>query len=155
MTAAGSLDKDGNVHLGSNTVKDVQFYDRTKDQISYALDFDNSNDYVAVGTGPTSVKTVEFWVNPNSTTTEFIDLNGSAYINVSSGTIGTTGFTSPTVYVDGAVSSTVVANKWQHIAVTTATGLNATALNFGKRSTSYLNGIMDEVALYSAALTAT
>jgi hypothetical protein len=155
LTAAGSLDRDGNVHLGSNNVKKVAFYDRTKDQISYALDFDNSNDYVAVGTGPTSVKTVEFWVNPNSTSTEFIDLNGSAYINVSAGTISATGFTSPTIYVNGSASTTLSANQWSHIAVTTGTGLNATALNFGKRSTSYFNGQMDEVALYSSALTAT
>ena len=119
------------------------------------LSFDNVDDYVAVGalTSAAVIKTVEFWVYPKSTSTEFIDLNASAYINVSAGTIGTTGFTSPTVYVNGLVSSIVVANQWQHIAVTTETALNASATNFGKRSTSYLNGYLDEVRISNKART--
>ena len=48
LGASGSLDRDGNSHLGSNNTKRVAFYDRARDQISYALDFDGSNDVVSI-----------------------------------------------------------------------------------------------------------
>ncbi len=97
---------------------------------------------------------MEFWTYPTSTTNYFIDLNGTAYISATTGTISATGFTSPTIYVDGAVTSTLAANQWQHIAVTTATGLNASAMNIGKISTNYMAGIIDEVVIYSTTQTA-
>jgi len=81
-----------------------------------ALSFDSTSDYVTTGNIGSGIKTVEFWVYPTSTTNYFVDLNGSAYISASGGTVSATGFTSPTIYVNGAVSSTITANTWQHIA---------------------------------------
>ncbi|KKU57535.1 MAG: hypothetical protein UX80_C0014G0002, partial [Candidatus Amesbacteria bacterium GW2011_GWA2_47_11b] len=69
FTASGSFDRDGNVLLGSNNVKDVQFYDRTKDQLSYALNFDGSNDLVSVTSSSSAngltTMTVEGWIYTN------------------------------------------------------------------------------------------
>jgi len=112
------------------------------------LSFDGG-DYVSQGTGPTIVNSISFWTYPTSTTNYFVDLNGSAYISATSGTLSATGFTTPTIYVNGVVSSTIVVNQWQYITVTTATNLNASALNFGKISTNYLAGKLDEVKLYN------
>lgn len=112
-----------------------------------------SSDYISKGgalTGGTAVKSVEFWIYPNSTTNYFVDLNGSAYVSVSSGTISATGFTSPTIYVNGAVSSTLAASQWQHVAVTTGTGINASNFNLGKIASNYLNGKLDEVRISSS-----
>ncbi|MEA3495203.1 MAG: hypothetical protein U9R42_04120, partial [Bacteroidota bacterium] len=95
---------------------------------NFELEFDGTNDYVDIGTGPTIVKTVEFWVNPATTTEDCIDLNGSEYIEISSGTLTANGFTSPTIYVNGAVSTSVSASVWQHVAVTTTTLINASDL---------------------------
>ena len=125
-----------------------------------ALRFDGAGDYITTGNIGSDIKTVEFWVYPTSTTNYFVDLNGSAYISASAGTISATGFTSPVYYVNGAVSSTITANTWQHIAVTTATAINASSTNIGKISTNYLAGYMDELRIsnsvrYSAAFTTT
>ncbi len=121
-----------------------------------ARKFNGSSDYVSVGalTGGTALQSVEFWAYPTSTTNYFVDLNGTAYISATTGTVSATGFTSPTIYVNGVVSSTIVANQWQYIVVTTGTGLNASAFNIGKISTNYLAGMIDEVRVYSSALSA-
>ncbi|MBI2600320.1 LamG domain-containing protein [Candidatus Daviesbacteria bacterium] len=119
--------------------------------------FDGSNDYVSIGSlrnAGSAVKSVEFWTYPTSTTDYFVDLNGSAYVWANAGTVTATGFTTPTIYVNGAVSSTIVANKWQHVAVTTASGLNASAVNIGKTTTNYMAGKIDEVKISDVARTA-
>ena len=116
--------------------------------------FDGTGDFVDIGTGPTVVNTVTFWVNPDTTTESIIDLNGSAYISVSSGTLSATGFTSPTIYVNGKVSTTLAASSWQHVAVTTATSLNATDLDLGRLElTDDFAGYIDDVKFYTSALT--
>ena len=120
--------------------------------LTKALSFDGSNDYVSIGSLYNGVKTVAFWVNPSNTTNYFIDLNGSAYIDASSGTISATGFTSPTIYVDGSVSSTISADSWQHVVVTTNTGINASATNLGKIGSNYLSGSLDDVQIYDRVL---
>ena len=114
-----------------------------------ALDFDGSGDYIDIGSGPSSVKTVEFWVNSASTTEYLIDLNGSAYISVSSGTITATGFTSPTIYVNGEASTTLTASSWLHIAVTTSTAVDASNFDLGRQGSNYFEGKLDEVRLWS------
>lgn len=117
--------------------------------------FDGTGDFVDIGTGPASVKSVSFWVRPTTTSEHFIDLNGSAYISASSGTLSATGFTSPTIYINGQVSSTIVANEWQYITVTTGTGVNATDFDIGRlESTDDFAGFMDEVKVYPYARTA-
>jgi len=114
------------------------------------LDFDGADDYVSIGAGPTSVKSVEFWVNPASTTEYFIDMNGTAYISASSGTVSATGFTSPTIFVDGIESTTLVSGKWQHIAITSGTAINASDLEIGRLSgQEEFDGMIDEVRLWS------
>lgn len=113
------------------------------------LQFDGTNDYINVASNVADVKSVSFWVRLNTTTEYFIDLNGSAYIQASGGTISATGFSSPTIYVDGVVKNTIEANKWQHIEVTTATAINASAIRVGRISSNYLQGFIDEIKFYS------
>ncbi|MDC0449168.1 DUF2341 domain-containing protein, partial [bacterium] len=114
------------------------------------LYFEGTEDYIDVGTGPTSVKTVSFWTRSNTTTEYFVDLNGSAYISSSSGAVSATGFTSPTIYVDGKVLSTITANEWHYITVTTGTALSTTDLDIGRiEGTGFMQGFLDEVKIYS------
>ncbi len=126
-------------------------------KVGQALEFDGSNDYVNIGTGPTSVKTVAFWVYPETTTEYFVNITGvTERIWANAGTITATGFSSPTIYVDGAVSSTMVADQWHFIVITTATAENASSFKIGRidlpASEDYLEGKMDEVRLYNYAL---
>src|SRR3989344_2321566 len=120
-----------------------------------ALDFDGTDDFVDIGTGPSTVNTVAFWVNPTTTTEYPVDLNGTEYVWINSGTVTAQGFTSPTIYVNGVVSSTVSAGSWQHVVVTTGTSLNASVLDIGRvEGTGNHEGKADEVRIYNRALSA-
>src|SRR3989344_5537130 len=120
-----------------------------------ALDFDGTDDFVDIGTGPSTVNTVAFWVNPTTTTEYPVDLNGTEYVWINSGTVTAQGFTSPTIYVNGVVSSTVSAGSWQHVVVTTGTSLNASDLDIGRvEGTGNHEGRIDEVRIYNRALSA-
>ncbi|MEI6532916.1 MAG: LamG-like jellyroll fold domain-containing protein, partial [Candidatus Roizmanbacteria bacterium] len=118
------------------------------------LYLDGANGTVTMTNPLNSVKTISFWVNPSTTTEPLIDLNGSAYIQVSSGTISATGFTSPTIYVNGKVSSTLLANQWQIVTVTSATAVVPSTFTVGKISTSYGQGFFDELRIFNTEYSA-
>ena len=124
-------------------------------KIGAALQLDGSADFVDIGTGPSSVKSISFWVNPITTTEYFINLTSTTdYIWANAGTVTATGLTSPTIYVNGIQSSAITAGSWQHIVVTTATTENASNLDLGRtQDTNYLEGKIDHVRLYDYALT--
>ena len=141
--------------LGSSASSDSADPSWATGKFGKALSFDGSNDYVDRGTGPTVVNTVEFWVNPTTTTEYPLDLNGTAYVWLNAGTVTAQGFTSATIYVNGVVSSTVSAGVWNHVAVTTATSLNATDLDIGRiEGVGNHEGKIDEVRIYNYARTA-
>lgn len=120
------------------------------------MEFNGSTDFIDIGSGYNGVKSVEFWAKPQTTTEYFVDLNGTAYVSSSGGTLAATGFTSPTIYVDGVASSTIVAGIWQHVVITTGTGINASDLDIGRiEGVGYLEGEIAEVRMYSDVLTAT
>lgn len=120
------------------------------------LDFDGADDYVDIGAGPDTVKTVAFWVYPSSTTEYFMDLDGGTHtIWSNGGTVTATGFSNPTIYVNGVETDTIAANQWQHVAVTTDTGINAGDLDIGAAGSNYLQGKMDEVRIWNDVRTAT
>ena len=115
------------------------------------LKFDG-NDFVSIGSTVRDVQTISFWVKPTTTSQNFIDLdNGTHYISDTSGVVSATGFSSPTIYVNGKSNGTLTANQWNHIEVTTATSFNATSIKLGRRTTNYLTGFMDEVKLFNYA----
>ncbi len=100
------------------------------------------------------VKTVAFWVKPGSTTDNFVNLASGIYINASSGTISATGWTNPTIYVNGVQSSTITSGTWQHVVVTSNTGISADAFEVGRANGSYAanNTQMAEVRTYNRTL---
>ena len=119
-----------------------------------AVNFDGSDDFIDVGPGPGTVNAISFWVYPATTTEYPIDLNGTAYIWVNAGVLTAQGFTSPTYYVNGIQTTTVVANQWQHIAVTTNTALNASDLDIGRiEGVGNHEGRIDDVRIYNYART--
>ncbi|MCX6784311.1 MAG: LamG domain-containing protein [candidate division WWE3 bacterium] len=120
-----------------------------------ALNFNGGTDTVTI-TGSPSVKSVEFWVNPTTTTQNLVDLRTAATaanISVSRGTIAATGFDTPTIYVNGAASSTLIANAWQYVTITTGTAITANAIQFGRISTTSLTGKLDGIRMYAYART--
>jgi hypothetical protein len=119
------------------------------------LKFDGSNDYLNINNTLNNIQTVGLWIRPQSISSlALIDVNGTARITVSSGTISATGFTSPTIYVNGVVSSTVQANTWQYVTVTTGTALTGSAFKVGAYSSTFMNGFIDDVSVYPYARSA-
>lgn len=120
------------------------------------LDFDGVNDVVTIGATGVTVKSVVFYANPDDTTEAFMQLQstGAVRIEATAGTLSATGFTSPTLYVNGAAGSTVSAAAWQQIAVTSSTGVSASNVLLGQSNTSFYAGAMSNVKFFSVELTA-
>ena len=125
-------------------------------KLGQALAFDSINDYITMGTSYNGVKSVSFWIKVATSTTlqKILDLNGTATVTIDSGTLNGNNFTSPTRYVDGVAASTINNTNWHHVVITTATGINASALDVGRISTTYFGGTLDDVRIYSRALSA-
>lgn len=101
------------------------------------------------------VQTVSFWVKPASGSAAMVDLNTSdASIIATSGTITAPNFSSPTIYVNGQVGSTLVVGKWNYVTVTTATPITASKIKIGNVKGDYLVGQIDEFSLYNYARSA-
>jgi hypothetical protein len=82
-----------------------------------------------------------------------MDLDGGTHtINIISNNIGTTGFSSPAIYVNGQQTSAVTQNIWQHVVINTGTSFSATALTVAKRSSTYFTGSLDELSFYDQEL---
>ncbi len=127
---------------------------------NYSLSLDGTDDKVTIGTAINGVQSITFWVKPSTNTDSFIDLDGGThYITSSSGTVSATGFSSPTIYVNGISGGTITGAAWNHIVVTTGTSFNTTSsMTFGYKSAAtadYLNGQIDDVRVYNYALTLT
>ena len=152
-SAATTLDTSGNNYTGTLTNMS-RATSVTEGKIGQAIDFGGTNQYVSVGAGYNGVKSVSFWIKPDSTTKKIIDLNGTANIEVVAQTIAANGFTSPTIYVDGAVSS-IIDTNWHFVTITTGTSINASAVDIGRVSSGYFDGKLDDVRFYSSALSTT
>ena len=51
-------------------------------------------------------------------------------------------------------TTTLSTATWHHVAVVTSTGINASAVKLGRVNTGYMDGLLDEVALYNREVTA-
>jgi hypothetical protein len=127
---------------------------KTIGRVIQAISFDGIDDSIVIGTGYNGVKTISFWVKPNTTTQSIIDFNGTQTVDISAGTVRGNSFTSPTIYIDGTATATFPDTDWHFVTITTGTGINASAFNIGKIASTYLNGSIDEVRLYSRVLSA-
>ena len=126
-------------------------------KIGQALNFDGGDDFVNIGAGSSNVNTMAFWVYPKTTTEYFISFDAgspNSSIFVDDGTVTTVLITSPTIYVNGSVSSTLVANQWQHVVVTTATTVVVSKLEIGRTYLGVMDGLIDEVRVYNRVLSA-
>jgi len=131
---------------------------QTEDQCvsGKCLFFDGSNDVVTVASSVAGIQTVSFWakVNSVSSTEQLIDLNGTDYIESVSGVITAAGFGTETVYVNGLPGTTITANTWNYITVTTSSGLTGSAIKIGQVSSNYGQAFIDEVKIYPYARSA-
>ena len=116
---------------------------------------DSTQSYVNPGNVSSSVNSFSFWMKTasSSPTVNLLDLNAGQSIKIVGGTVTASGLTSPSIFVDGASGSTVNAG-WHHIAVTTGTAVNASAVNLGLNATTTapLDGVLDDVRFYNRVI---
>lgn len=114
--------------------------------------FNGASSEIDVGNTGESIRTVAFWVKPTTTTEYFVDLDGgTTYIWANAGTVTATGFTAPTIYVDGVADTTIIAGKWHFIVVTDSTAETVTALRLGRVAggIGYMEGLMTAPRVFS------
>ncbi|PJA07668.1 hypothetical protein COX69_04065 [Candidatus Falkowbacteria bacterium CG_4_10_14_0_2_um_filter_48_10] len=115
--------------------------------------FDGADDYVNIGDTNLNINTVAFWLKPESTTENIIDLDGGThYIIITDGIISAPGFVNPVIYIDG-LSTNRLDTNWRHILIKTATAFEASNLTIGKRGTNFFDGLIDDVKIWNYALT--
>jgi Concanavalin A-like lectin/glucanases superfamily len=127
-------------------------------KIGQAASFDGASVFLNVGAGPASVNSVSLWMKAATSTasSSLMALSGSATIAIINNIVTTTGFTSPTIYVDDVSGATTINDtKWHHIVVTTSTAVNASAVTFGQIGTTFYGGALDDIRMYSKVLAAT
>jgi hypothetical protein len=96
-----------------------------------------------------NTNTINFWAYPATTTEPPLSMNSdSLRIYFNAGVVSTYGFTSPVIYVNGIQTTSIEANKWQHITVT-FDDVNIWAIVIGySPGLGYYKGRIDEIRMY-------
>jgi hypothetical protein len=153
----GTNGNDGTVYIGSGGTQaatTTAWTNGASGKTNSSLNFDGSDDYVDVGDiSRTDIRTISFWVKPNDTTEKFVELSASDNVEVSGGTVNVTGFGTDIIYVDGVQTSNFPDNNWHHVIVVSDSDLTANTVEFGRVSSTYLNGQIDEVKIWNYVLT--
>lgn len=124
-------------------------------KFSKACQLDGVDDYISVGDTGFNTHSLSFWAKQDYTDNYFLDLDGGTHtVTLSGGTVTATGFSSPTIYIDGINTTTLPDNAWHHITITTATAIDTSNLNIGKVGINYYQGSIDNLKLFSYPLTA-
>ena len=149
-------DSSGNDHDGVAQQATDQIHQAGK--INGAFDFNGSSDYIEIADISSDVKSIAIWCNPDAVdvTDYLIDLNGTDYITIVSGTVIKNGFATGTqiIYVGGIVASTVTAN-WHLIVLTSTVGFTADDLDIGQvGGVGYFDGLIDNVMIFNIELSA-
>ena len=92
-----------------------------------------------------NLKTVSFWASLETTTEELLKLSASHSIEAAAGTLTATGFTAPTIYVDGVATTTITALVKHMITVTTDTTVAASAFEMGGPTPALAGSIIGTV----------
>ncbi|MFH0776406.1 MAG: LamG-like jellyroll fold domain-containing protein, partial [Patescibacteria group bacterium] len=148
------LDQAGNALVGTWNDPNSSGQAFPLGKFNRALGFDGIDDYLDIGDTAQTVKATSFWIFANNDSRDVVDFDsGSHFVSLAGGTLTATGFDTPTIYVDGSLSSTISTGAWHHVAITTATGFTVDALKIGK-STTFFDGKIDDFTLFSRALAA-
>lgn len=118
--------------------------------------FDGANDYVTCG-NIDNLQSVSFWIKPTSLATTYgiLDYNGTSYLRLVSGVLTHTGPASATIYVDGAVGSTLATTDWHHVVVVYSTTIAASAMTAGRSVSTYGNIYLWDLRIFNSTLSAT
>ena len=117
-----------------------------------SLNFDGTDDYINQPASISNVYSVSFFAKSASATPSFLQLASGVNISATNGTVSATGFTSPTIVVNGKTNGTFKVGEWNHITITTNTPITADAIKFGLVGSTYYQGQIDDVRIYNYPL---
>lgn len=119
--------------------------------------FDGTDDTISIVSGGISIKSMSMWVYCETTSEEIIDCDGGGghTLVLNAGTIVAAGWAAPTIYVDGAATTTMGAGAWHHVAITTGTAFTCTSLTIAKVAAAYGQIGIQDIVFHDRALTAT
>jgi hypothetical protein len=117
-----------------------------------AMSFNGTTSFIQ-GENVGNVNTVLFWCNLSTTTQSIISLDGTKTIDASAGTVRANSWDGTTIYVNGAVSSTISAAAWTLVAITSATASATSTNTIGKIGAGFLNGALTEIMYFNKVLT--
>ena len=115
-----------------------------------SLDFNGTDDFVDFGDVGTA-KTLEFWINPNTTTESILEELDDTGVSILSGTMTYPSWNN--CYVDGIDTDTITTG-WHHVVLTSTANVTMSAFRLGLLVTTYFTGGIDEVRAYNRALSA-
>lgn len=104
------------------------------------------------------VRSIEFWLRNDNVDDGILELITSGgtntFVRLSSRMITPVGFVggAPDVYVNGLPTSRALLPGWNHVAIVSPVSLRVSDFVLGRANGDYMEGAMDEVALYSVAL---
>jgi hypothetical protein len=150
--ASGTTAQDNGANNYDGTVSNATWQTEDLCISGKCLYFNGTTASVTVSSTIASVKTVSFWVKSTSGNASLIDLNAANTITATGSAITANGFSSPTIYVNGVAGSTLTANTWQMVTVTTATAINASTIEIGSVGAGFTTGFIDEVRFFDYAL---
>lgn len=107
----------------------------------WVFSYNGTDAVVDVGNLKRNIKAVCLWIYPDNHTRALLDLDGGTHsIEIDANSdITATGWASPTIYVDAVVAAAITLSKWNFVAVTTATAIDANDVDLGKEA-SYFDG---------------
>lgn len=133
-------DKLYDVSRYGHTVTDANM---TYSQLSgelYVATFNGTSSKITLGDLGRNINTCIVWIYPDDNTTRSIlDLDGgtTSLELDGSGDLTATAWSTPTRYVNAVVANAVSQSVWSMIAVTTATGIDASSVVIGNEATWY------------------
>jgi len=103
-----------------------------------------------------NINSICFIFKPNNLSGNILELiNNSVYVTYLNSVITQTGFTTPIIYVNGIVSSTISADKFYFVCLTQAANINASAINIGEANSVNFNGQVKCFMAFNKVLSAT
>jgi len=118
------------------------------------LSFDGANDYASITDTINGLKSLSFWVKPTAATTSILDLNGSQTVTLTNNVLAANNFSSPSIYVNGQATTSLSADSWSHVLITSNTSFAASSLKLGQAGGNFFSGYIDEIKVFPYVLSA-